>query len=210
MGSMLRLDERDYLILRTVYRFRFCLGRHLKVFAYYKSLRTTDRRLKSLVDAGYLSRGKYVYGIPYLYTITHKGRILLGVNKREDKIRIDRITHDIYVLESIIYYMLKHNISLSDIESEKELHIKDGFGTRKHHPDFLVNYADKIHAIEIELNAKAKERLENNIRDNYLNFDNQVWITNDNKVLSMLKKFKDEYSNIEIILLEEVLDYVRE
>ena len=206
----MRLDEKDYLILRTVYRFRFCLGRHIKIFAGYGSLRATDRRLKLLVEAGYLDRKKYIFGIPYLYTLSHKGRSLIGVNKRADTIRLDRITHDIYVLETVIYYMTKDNISLSDIESEKELHIKDGFGTRKHHPDFVIHIGEKLHAVEIELNAKAKDRVEHNIRDNYLNFDRQVWITNDNKVLSMLQKFTEEYSNIEIILLEEVLDYVRE
>ena len=59
-----------------------------------------------MVEAGYLTREKYLYGIPYLYTLSHKGRILLGANKREDKIRVDRITHDIYMIEAIIYCVL--------------------------------------------------------------------------------------------------------
>jgi len=165
--------------------------------------------LKLLLDAGYLERKKYLYGIPYMYTLSHKGRILLGVNKREDKIRVDRITHDIYIIEAIIYYVRKYGVSLSAIESEKELHIKDGFGIRKHQPDFVVNSAGRCIAVEVELNAKAKGRMEENIRENYLKYDRQIWITNNSKVKSLLKDFIGEYSNIEALPLEDVLAYDR-
>ena len=210
MNKSLRLDERDYTILKTVYRFRFCLGRHIKIFAGYGSLRATDRRLKLLVEAGYLERKKYIFGIPYLYTVSHKGRNLIGVNKRADVIRLDRIAHDIYVIEAVIYYMVNYNISLTDIESEKELHIKDGFRVRKHYPDFIVRVNDKTVAVEIELNPKAKERVEKNIRDNYLNYDSQEWISDNAKVLRLLGELKNTYSNIEVFNLGEVLEYIKE
>jgi hypothetical protein len=136
--------------------------------------------------------------------------MLLGVNKREDKIRVEKITHDIYVLDTVIFYVRKHGISLRDIESEKELHIKDGFGARKHQPDFTFSTNGKKIAVEIELNPKMKNRLEKNIRDNYLNYDGQIWITNDTKVVGLLQGFANEYGDIEIIRLEEVLEFVRE
>jgi len=202
----LELQERDYEILKLVHSFRFCLGRHIKALCGFNGARACDRRLKLLVDAGYLERKKLIYGIPYMYTLTHKGRILLGVNKREDKIRVDRITHDIYVLEAIIYYVLKDGVSLADIESEKELHIKDGFGARKHQPDFVVNGADERIAVEVELNPKTKSCMEENIRENYLKYDRQVWITNNSKVKSLLRFFSGGYSNIEALALEDVLD----
>jgi len=163
--------------------------------------------LKILVESGYLTRKKYLYGIPYLYTLSHKGRILLGTNKRENKIRLDKITHDIYVIDTLIYFIEVKDISLKDIESERELHIKDGFGARKHQPDFVANINGERYAVEIELHPKEKSRLENNIRGNYLNFDYQIWITDDNRVLALLKDFQNEYSNIEIINLKEVINY---
>ena len=207
----MNLTDRDELLLRLVHRFKFCLGRHIRVLAGFSGQRATDRRLRALVDAGYLGRKKYLYGVPYLYTLTHKGRILLGVNKREDKIRLERVTHDIYVLDVVIYFVEKYNILINDIESEKELHIKDGFGGRKHQPDFAFASQERTYAIEIELNAnKINERLEKNIRDNYMNYDKQIWITNNNKTFAIIKGFTSEYSNIEIIKLEEVLSHVRE
>jgi len=203
----LTIQERDYEILRLVHRFRFCLSRHVKVLCGFDGARATDRRLKLLFEAGYLARKKYLYGVPYMYTLSHKGRILLGANKREDKIRVDRITHDIYIIEAIIYYVLKYGVPLADIESEKELHIKDGFGVRKHQPDFTVQLYNLSVAVEVELNPKAKNRMEENIRENYLKYDQQVWITNNSKVKSLLRGFSGEYSNVEVLPLEEVLAY---
>jgi len=192
-------------ILRVVYRFKFALGRHVASLVGFSGSRACDRRLKALADAGYLNRKKYLYGVPYLYTVSHKGRILIGANKRENKIRLERITHDIYVIDSLIYFQLKYGFSLNDISSERELHIKDGFGTRKHHPDFVFTYEGEKYAVEIELTPKAKANLEKNVKDNYLGYDYQIWLTNDNKVFSNIKALKGAYSNIEIVRLEEIL-----
>jgi hypothetical protein len=205
----LELTERDYLILGLVFRFKFCLGRHLSALGGFSGQRATDRRLRALIESGYMTRRKYLYGIPFLYTLTHKGRVLLGVNKREDKIRVEKITHDIYVLDTVIFYVRKHGVSLRDIESEKELHIKDGFGARKHQPDFVFSTHGKKNAVEIELSPKTKERLEKNIRDNYLNYDGQTWITNDSKVFSLLQEFTNNYSSIEVVRLEEITEFVK-
>ena len=190
--------ERDREILKLVYRMGFCLGRHIKDLLQFTSSRACDRRLSVLVEASYLTRKKYLYGIPYLYTVTHKGRILIGANKRENKIRLEQINHDTKVLDVLIYFMSKYGFKLNDMESERELHIKDGFGNRKHHPDFIFNYQGKVYAVEVELTLKAKMTLEKNVRDNYLNYDKQIWVTGDKKIVSLLQKFADEYSNIEI------------
>ena len=201
----MRMQIRDMEILRLVYRFKFALGRHIKELIQFTGFRATDRRLRALVEAGYLNRKKYLYGVPFLYTLTHKGRILIGVNKRENKIRLEQISHDIYVLDALIFLKAKYGLALSNIESEKELHIKDGFGTRKHQPDLIFTHQGKRYAVEVELSPKAKANLDRNVRDNYLNYDHQIWITSDNKVLGMLKMFSGEYPNIEIIRLEEII-----
>jgi len=180
------------------------LGRHIKTLVNFPGTRASDRRLKALVEAGYLNRKKYLYGVPYLYTVAHKGRILIGANKRENKIRLEQIAHDIQVLDVLIIFKEKYNLSLSNIESARELHIKDGFGTRKHQPDFVFTYEDKKHAVEIELTPKAKANLERNVRDNYLNYDYQIWVTGDNKIFNMIQNLLDEYSNIKIVRLEEI------
>jgi len=205
----MRLDERDYKILRVVYRFRFCLGRHIKTFAGYSSLGATDRRLKVLVEAGFLERKKYIFGIPYLYTLARKGRNLISVNKRAEQIRLDRISHDINVLDTAIYFLNKYNISLESITTEKELHSLDGFGLRKRYPDFIINHNGEQKAVEIELTPKNKNTFENNVKTNYLNYDSQIWITNNTTVRNSLEKLKNSYSNIAVLDLGEILNYGR-
>jgi len=196
--------ERDLEILRLVYRFRFCFGRHVRALLGFTGSMASDRRLKLLTDAGYLARKKYLYGLPYLYTVTHKGRILISANKREHKIRLEQINHDAKVLDALIFCKTKYGFPLTEMESERELHIKDGFGVRKHHPDFVFNHQHKKYAVEIELTLKAKANLEKNVRDNYLNYDKQIWITGDKKIHGLLQKFSDEYANIEIVGLETI------
>ena len=197
--------DRDLEILKLVYRFKFCLGRHIKDLVNFTGARACDRRLKLLVEGGYLAREKYLYGVPYLYTVTHKGRILIGSNKRENKIRLEQIKHDATVLDVLIYFKERYGFSLEKAKSERELHIKDGFGNRKHHPDFVFRFEGKIYAVEIELTLKAKINLEKNIRDNYLNYDKQIWVTDNNKIRELLINFSNEYPNIEIISLGEVV-----
>ena len=201
----MELTERDRDALEVVCKFRFCLGRHIKALAGFSGQRSADRRLKALIEAGFLTRKKYIYGLPYLYTLTHKGRVLLGANKREGKIRVEQITHDIYVLDAVIYFMGKYQFTLRDIESAKELHIKDGFGARKHQPDFVLRGQGKTCAVEVELHPKTKSRLVKNIRDNYLNYDSQLWLTNDSKVWALLESFRAEYPNIKVQRLQEVV-----
>ena len=203
------LNNRDLFILRLVYRFRFCLGRHIKVLAGFSGLRATDRRLRALVDGKYLMRKKYMYGVPYLYTLTHKGRVLLGVNKRADVIRVDRIFHDIYVLDAVIFCTIQYGITLSDIVSDKEKNVENGFKARSHNPDFIATIQEQRYAIEIELTPKSKIRTEKIIRDNYLNYDYQVWITNNSTVIALINSFTNKYSNIKIYPLEGVIEHVR-
>lgn len=208
-SESMRLSDRDYLIFSVVYRFRFCLGRHIKELVAYGSLRATDRRLKLLIEAGYLERKKYLFGIPYLYTLSHKARTVLEVNRKAEKIRVDRIIHDIHVIDTVIYFLEKYNLSLNDLTSEKELYSVNGFGNRKHFPDFIFTFDNKTKAVEIEIALKNKDVLNKNIKENYMNYDSQIWITSNNKVFRLLQNFQCSYPNMLIMDMEEILKYVR-
>jgi len=81
----MQITNRDMELLRLVYRFKFCLGRHIKELIQFTGTRSADRRLTALVEAGYLTRKKYLYGVPYLYTVAHKGRILIGQTRGKTK-----------------------------------------------------------------------------------------------------------------------------
>jgi len=209
---VVRLVERDYGILRELDRWRFCLSRQLRYLGGFGSQSACDRRLRLLRKAGLIDRKRIIYGVPSEYFLTYKGKALLGQSKRLDKIKLDQITHDIAVLDTVIYFMLKEGVPLSDMQSEKQLHGLDGFGSRRHRPDFVFNRSDKIYCVEVELSPKSKERFEQNMKDNFDSYEVQNWVVprSQIKIREMLQQNATTYPNIEIIELEEVEAYVRQ
>ena len=103
----MKVVERDKLILREVERWRVCGSRHIRFLAGFSGQRATDRRLKILIEAEYLERRKYLYGIPSIYFVTSKGKKLIQSNARLEKVKIEQIVHDMTVLDSAIYFMQK-------------------------------------------------------------------------------------------------------
>ena len=202
----MRLVERDYGILREIGRWKFMLGRHIEKMCGFNTASACDKRLKVLITAGFIQRKKYIYGIPSLYTLTHKGKILSEYNKRQDNIRIDKIHHDICVLDVAIQLMNILNISTDYIITERELHSNDGFGVSKHYPDFVLLQNDKKLAVEIELSLKERKRFEKNIQDNYRNYATQIWVIpkQEKKIFEILDKSKISYTNIRIYYIEDL------
>jgi len=208
----MRLVERDYLIMREIDRWRFCLSRHIRFLGGFSGQRATDRRLKLLIESGYINRKKIIYGVPYLYYVTYKGKVLNHFPTKQDKIRLEQINHDIAVLDTAIYFLLKENIPLIDITTEKELHSLDGFSIRKHRPDFIFTRDNKKYCVEVELNRKSKERFEKNLQDNFIAYDYQKWVVPHTqiKIIQFLKDNENKYPIINILHLEEVTNFVRQ
>ena len=207
--SKLRLVERDYRVLKEAGRWRILTGRTLARLAGFPSQRTGDRRLKKLLIAGYMERQKILYGVPYLYFLTPKGKALIGAPKYKEKIRIDQIRHDLAVVNTAIYFHEKLNIPYENILSEKELHRLDGFSNRRHRPDLVFTDGSKNICAEVELSLKAKERLKKNIKDNFLNYDLQIWVVPSlqHKITAILQEEKNSYTDIEILELKEIEHY---
>lgn len=207
MNNNIRLVDRDYIVIREIDRWRVITSKQIKELAQFSSQRTCDRRLKKLVDTGYLSREKILYGIPYLYSLTNRGKNLIGRNKHIDKIKIEQIQHDLSVLNTAIFFHQKHNIPFSNMVTEKQLHSLNGFSNRQHQPDFIFQHEKKTICVEVELTLKAKDRLLKNIQTNFLNYDLQIWVVPNiqTKIASILEEQKTAYPNIKIIELSEVM-----
>jgi len=206
----MELGERDFRIFREIERWRFCLGRHIQFLAGFSSGRTCDRRLRVLLDAGFLKRHMVLYGVPSVYLLTRKSKTLISANQRQERIRLEQIIHDITVLDVAICLIKHWKLELSDIKTEKQLHQEDGFGTRTHRPDFVITKNNKTYCIEVELSLKSKTRLEKNIKSNFLKYDVQVWVTDESgtKLTRILESFKTPYPNIEITNVKEVQNNV--
>jgi hypothetical protein len=208
----MRLVERDFVVLRELDRWRFALSRQIRLLGGFPSQRTCDRRLKLLIEAEYIERKHVLYGVPALYFVSHKGKVLISASPKPDKFKVDQIVHDIAVVDAAIFFNLRYGVPLTAITTEKELHQRDGFGTRKHRPDFLFSVNNKTYCVEVELTPKAKDRQFKNLQDGFMNYDGQLWVVPKNqiKIRQLLKEQSNTYPNIEIFMLEDVVDYVKQ
>ena len=200
--------ERDRKIIREMDRWRVVQGRHIRELVGFSGQRACDRRLRKLVQAGYISREKILYGVAGIYRVTSKGAKLEGLSSSKSKIRIEQIRHDIVVLDTAIYLGEVQEIEYKDIRTELELHRLDGFGIRKHRPDFVFKKDGKTICVEAELALKSKNRFENIISNNFMDYDKQIWVVPDFecKIAKTLHKSKTMYTNIEIIELNQIQD----
>jgi DNA-binding HxlR family transcriptional regulator len=203
--------ERDFQVLRELERWRFCLSRHLRFLGGFASQRTCDRRLALLIEAGYIDRRYVLYGVPRLYFATRQGKALIHVSLKPDQFRIEQITHDIAVLDTAIYFMLQKGMALGEVQTEKELHQQDGFGGRKHKPDFVYQQEGRRVAVEVELTPKSGRRLIANLRENFLAYDGQWWVIPgaQPKITQLVAQQAAIYPNLEILPLEEITQFMK-
>ena len=205
--SEVRLVERDYKIFREIERWRVVLGRQVVDLAGFSGLKACQRRLRKLKEAGFLERKRVLYGVAGIYSLTHQARVIANLPMRSEKIRVEQIPHDIAVLDTAIYFHRAKGIDFSDMTTEKQLHSLDGFGVRKHRPDFVFHRGEKKYCVEVELSLKAKTRMETIIQDNFMQYDYQIWIVPDKacKIYQILKDNQAQYTNhIHVLELQEV------
>ena len=205
----IRLVERDYLILREIDRWRVITGKQICKVAGFSGQRSCDRRLHKLLIAGILDRKRILYGIPAIYKLTPRGKAIIGIPIKNERVRVEQIVHDMAVLDTAIYFSHKYAIAFSDIKSEKQLHKQDGFAVRKHRPDFVFTKNDKSFCVEVELTMKSKERFSKNIIANFTDYHIQIWVVPDfnSKIYAFLCEMKESYPNIKIIDINEVKSY---
>lgn len=183
------MTDRDIEILKNVSKYKFLLGRQIQTIGNFTSERACNKRLKKLIDNGFLQRKRVLYGLPALYYLTIKAKIVPEVRYYKYSLNPAEINHDIAVVDTMIYFCRHLGLAPSDFISESQLHSLDGFSNKKHRPDLVFTKEDKKCCIEVEFSEKAKARFKNNISDNFHNFDVQYWVVpkEAHKVKEMIK-----------------------
>ena len=206
------LTQRDVDIITSIQKWRFLLSRQIKVLCGFSGQRACDRRLKKLIEAGYIERKHFIYGVPRLYFVTRKAVKLLDLEYYTLNIRVEQITHDIAVIDTAIYLTNYEGVEKSSITTEREMKHKAGFGNPKHFPDFIYyTKENKTFCVEVELSAKKPTTLERNIKNNYKVYDVQRWFipSDRQKVVDNVKSIGEKYG-VKIEPLEKVVEYVKE
>lgn len=187
------------------------MSRQIKILGGFNGQRACDRRLAKLIEAGYIERKHFIYGIPRLYFVTQKAVRLLDLEYYTSNIRVEQIIHDIAVIDTAINLIFNDGIDRISIITERDLKHRAGFGNPKHFPDFIYTKDGKTCCVEIELSAKKPTTLERNIKSNYKQYDFQKWfIPSDKpKIIDNVSKIGKKYG-VEIVTLERGNIYVRE
>ena len=205
------LTQRDVEIITSIQKWRFLLSRQIKVLCGFSGQRACDRRLKKLIEAGYIERKHFIFGVPRLYFVTRKAVKLLDLEYYTPNVRIEQITHDIAVIDTAIYLIKNEGVEKSSITTEREMKHKAGFGNPKHFPDFIYyTKENKTFCVEVELSAKKPTTLERNIKNNYKVYDVQRWFipSDRQKVVDNVKSIGEKYG-VKIEPLEKVVGYVK-
>lgn len=207
----IKLVPRDYLIVSTINKWRFCLSRQIKELVGFGTQSACNRRLKKLCEMGLIERKHILYGIPRLYFITPKAKEIFNLEFiSKNNVRIDKILHDILLIDTVIYFIKNKKIDLTYLKSERELRHTAGFSNSKHYPDFLFQYNSKNYCVEIELSVKNFTYLTKNVSENYKNYDGQIWIIDFGKLklIDNLNKLKKDF-DIYIIDSEVIKNYIK-
>jgi len=205
------ITERDYKIMHEITRWKFLLGRQIRVLGGFSGQRACDRRIRKLIDAGYIEGRHYIYGIPRLYFVTRKAVQIFGLGYYTPSVRLDAIIHDIAVIDTAIY-VIDRGVDSKSIVTERDLRNRAGFGRARHFPDFYYVVDNTTYCVEVEMSEKSVTALAKNIKSNYTNYDIQrYFIPSDKvKIIENVERLEKDYPNIAIIPLEEVTEYVRD
>lgn len=198
--------ERDTLVFKEINRWRVITGKQICILADFSSQRTCDRRLKKLMESGFLTRKKIIYGLPSIYFLTNQSKALINMPNKPEHLRMEQISHDITVLNTAIYFNKIKHVPFADMRTEKQLHQQDGFSNRKHRPDFIYFKNGKTVCVEVETSLKNKNRLEENIKQDFLNYDFSFWVVPDFecKIAKTIEQNRTAYPTIEILELREI------
>ena len=96
------LMERDKRIFKEIDRWRVVQGRHIKELVGFEGQRACDRRLRKLIESGYIERKKYLYGVAGVYSNMSMATKKMLPRSVYCKVRLEQIMHDIAVLDTAI------------------------------------------------------------------------------------------------------------
>jgi hypothetical protein len=221
---MVQLVDRDVNILASINRFGFLFGRQIKLLmGFHVNGKASSRRIKKLVDGGYILRKYLLVGKPSILSLSKEGFELIKIKedgtkrKRYNKsISLSTIKHEYSVVDAMIYLADRESVKYEDFMTEHEILINKGNSSehylqkredRVHLPDLVFKKAEHEEVcVEVELTVKDIDIFRKNVESNSERYFKQIWI-----VKKSHKKTRDRlgaYGDVEIIDYEEIDGWV--
>jgi Mn-dependent DtxR family transcriptional regulator len=202
----MRLTITDIKLIRWVNKMKRVNVRHVEKFLHV-SMSNVYRRLKRLVDNGYLVHEQIFHLKPGIYYPTWKGVNAAGDPLSPARVNLTEYEHDLIVTDIALYFEKKYGYwkSEREIRSDKGITLKSQ--NHVHIPDGLTIIEGKKIAIEVELTQKGKERIKRifsrHLRSN--DYD-EVWYLAKSNIKQNLEQHVNNviYSKIKIFDINEV------
>lgn len=178
MTAGFRVTRRDLAIVRWIGRLRLAEARQIAK-RFEMDERNAYRRLRGLVRLGLIDHARIFHARPGAYAATRAGLGAAGLRLPPPRIDIRTYEHDRIAVSVLIE--LEREFGAAAVRTERELRALDGgsparprYAVRRgsettrrglHFPDLVVVLADeRTLAIEVELTAKGRTRLDSIVR----------------------------------------------
>lgn len=158
------LTERDIEIMRYIHKFGYLAARHVTA-AFKMHPKAAYRRLSIMTKSGYLRRVRPLAEEAGVYLLTEHGIEACDAGRGRARIRLHTFKHDLLVADIALALAATGGDRWI---TERELRAGAGGigrpGPRAHVPDGVLARSGKRIAVEVELTAKPKARLEKLLR----------------------------------------------
>lgn len=187
----MRLTERDILLFKWINGHGFVTADQINRFL--KVAKTTGyRRIKKLVDHGYIQKEKILHGAGAVHYITKQAKAASGDDLSIlQNISLGGYVHDLSLVNLALDLSEKYEVNFVP---ERRLRFWRGLGSvgvEGHIPDGVLEFNEKKKwAIELELSVKAASRLKKIIDGYASNFEYEEvhYFVNDNTVKNAVQK----------------------
>lgn len=195
--------NRTIIILKLLYSFKILDIKDLTILSGSKDESVIRKKVNKMIADGFIE-GSY-YGNKKVYVLKNKGAEYIERNGSTLYTPKGMSTqHLLDIADVACWLYLTKNLSPADFITDRLMYKYK----LKHEPDLIVSQT----AYEIELNVKNKVRLHENIKNNNLNFDSQVWVL-PKRLQRTKKEIEETIKNIggttEIVTIEEINKFLK-
>ncbi len=204
----MKIKRNDLFILEIIEKLTVITARNITVLAGYHDVSVVRKRLKTLESEGYIS--SHWFDRERLFFLTNKGLSELAIRRKPYEIKGYSTEHSADVSAAATWLYISTKSSIYDMAFDRD--IKSAQEENKyrlvHSPDIIFSHK----CVEVELNFKKIDVLNDNFSQNARNFSEQIWIIKEHhkrlydRLLALAEKHN---SKIYITTIESVNESIR-
>lgn len=210
------LNYRDLRLLRFIDKYRIASLKGASLACGFNSIQYTARRIKKLVEYGYIVQQSVYYGYSRFYSLTTKGLRAIGIVAKAYKPSYTTALHYMGVGDIAAYLANQYRLdAMQDMYCDKDFRhnetvIKQYQLETSHKPDIIFDSGGQTYYVEYERSRKGKKKTMENILMNHLSGVRQIWVLGDILFEDIKKECAESPHYKEAVTFMEYRELVRE